>query len=145
MFGKNIRTATVDTAVLEAEAAARRKREHDDLTASVRRRQAAFDADRNAAEQGRRQRELDAGRADLEKRQRNAEGLGAAQWAWANRRNALRDEVAELQRAIQGAESRMDSAPMPEATAAAAEGQVLERRLKTAELAFAAHMKSSPL
>jgi chromosome segregation ATPase len=145
MFGRNIRTATVDTAVLEAEDAARRKREHDEQVASVRRRQAEFAAAQQASADHRRQVERDASDAKRDDAQRKAEGAQRAQWAWAIRRNELRDQVADLRRAIQDAVSRIDTAPMPEATAAAGERQVLEHRLKTAESEYSAHLKTSPL
>jgi hypothetical protein len=145
MFGKNIRTATVDTAVLEAEDAARRKREHDEQVASVRRRQAEFAAAQQASADHRRQVERDASDAKRDDAQRKAEGAQRAQWAYAIRRNELHDEVAALRRLIQGCEERMDHAPLAEAAVAASEREVLARRLTTAESSYALHLKSSPL
>ena len=145
MFGKNIRTATVDGAVLEAEDAARRKREVDDLVAANRRRQAAYDADRNAAEQRRRQAAADEGQALLESRDRLSRAQQNAQTVWAARRAELRSNVIELQSALSGVEGRMHSSDMDEAVRGAAEADVFRMRLSEAELAYAQHLKTSPL
>lgn len=143
MFGRN-RQVTIDPSVYEAEDAARRKRELDGLIAANRRRQLAFDTQQLEAEQGRHDAAVATSRAQLEQCQERAQRLADAQAAWAARRNALKDSVAELRTAISVAESRMDSGQLDEATRAAGERAVFERRLATAERDYAAHMQAQP-
>lgn len=144
MFGTN-RTVTVAGTALEAEDSERRKRDVADLVAANRRRQAAYDADRNAAEQRRRQLEVDAGRALLEQRDRQSAAQQNAQTVWAVRRNGLRDQVAQLQGALRGAEDRMHLSDMDVAVRAAAEADVYRMRLAQAERDLAAHKLTQPL
>lgn len=144
MFGRNIRSAVINSSVLEAEDDARRQRDHEEYVASIRRRQLAFDTQQREAEEARHQREVDATTAKREQEQRKAEALQAAQWAWAARRSELRDEVAALRTAIRTAEDRMLTAPMSEATAAASERDVLEHRLTAIEAEYARHVAAQP-
>lgn len=146
MFGgKNNRTVTIDSSVYEAEAEERRRRELDDLTQANRRRQLAFDTQRNDAEQRRRQLEVDEGRANLEQRDRQLAAQQNAQTVWAVRRNGLRDQIAHLQGALSGAEGRMHSSDMDIAVRAASEADVFRMRLSEAQNAYAAHMTTQPL
>jgi hypothetical protein len=143
MFDRNVRAVTVDSSVLEAEDAARRTREHDDLVAANRRRQLAWDTEQRDREQRRHQLEVDATTAKQEAAHRQIAAQQSAQWAWAKRRADLRDHVATLRSAVQSAQSTVDNAPLHEATAAAAALVVHERRLKQAETEYANHPKTS--
>jgi hypothetical protein len=145
VFGSKTRSVVVDRSVLEAEDVARRKVFVDDLVAANRRRQLDHDTQLREAEQRRHQREIDAGRAILEGRQRQSEAQQRAQAAWSVRKGELRDNVAALRTAIRCAEEVMEVAPMPEATAASAERDVLAHRLRIAESEYATHLKSSPM
>lgn len=139
-----IQSWTVDRSVMEAETAERLRQAHEEQVASVRRRQLAFDAAQQASADHRRQVELEASNAKRDAAQSMAEGAQRAQWAWATRRNELRDQVAAMRRDIQGCEERMDHAPLAEAAVAASEREVLARRLTTLEGDYAIHLKASP-
>ena len=144
MFGKNHRTVTIDPSVYEHEAEERRARERDAHVASVRQRQAAFDAAEKEKADRRRQLEIDQTEALRAKQQQQAQALQNAQAAWAARRNELRDQVAALRTEVRSAQDRMETAPMDEAVRAAGERQVFERRLLIAERDYAAHMQLQP-
>lgn len=71
--------------------------------------------------------------------------LQNAQREWAQVRNALRDQVAQLQGLLSGAEGRMAAGDMDDAIRAAGEAEVYRLRLAQAEQGFANHMRTQPL
>lgn len=148
MFGRN-RTVEIDPftrAVLEQDAQQGRVIEEARQAEFVRMR--AQQGRAIQEERERLERRQDAERAATAarqaKQQREGEFRQAAQLAWAKRRDELREQVAELRRAIQQAESVMESAELAEAGIAAGQRLALVRRLEAAEREFAAHAQQQP-
>jgi hypothetical protein len=75
------------------------------------------------------------------RRQAEAQAAGERQAVWARRRDEIRAQVIELERALVNAEQRVQSGDMDEAVRAAGEVPVYRARLEAAQRAYAEHLK----
>jgi hypothetical protein len=74
-----------------------------------------------------------------------ADSAQAAQRLWAERRGELRSVVIEAEQAVAACERRIDGADLEDASKAASELVVRQRRLENARAAYATHASRSPL
>ncbi len=70
-----------------------------------------------------------------------AEAEQVRQRQWAEQRNVLRDRVVGLERALSGAEGRMQGADLDDCVRAAGEAAVYRVQLQAAQQAYASHLK----
>lgn len=129
------------------EDAALEQRRRDQMQAEhaqTQRRWSSWYQERHDAAERRREAERQASDAERVKRERIAAAQQAAQAAWARERDEIRARVAELRSLLADAQSRVETAPLPDATAAASEVRVYETRLAAAENEFAQHMARQP-
>jgi hypothetical protein len=107
--------------------------------------QSAWMAHALAAEHEREESAREAAEAKAAEAHRVSLMLQNAQREWAQVRNSLRDQVAQLRGLLAGAEGRMASSDMDLAVRAAGEAEVYRARLAQAEQGFANHMRTQPL
>jgi chromosome segregation ATPase len=101
----------------------------------------AADRERDALLAAELERQRVASERERARRQAMADAAQARQREWAEKRNELRDQVVELERALSNAEQRMQSPDMEIAIRGAAEVPVWRARLESAQRAHEEHLK----